>query len=372
MKSVIRKSKNMAIRQHIEKEVTKNGIIWSFFSLIMFYGIIGYYLYLTPNVEVLAVRCLFFGIMTATLGVCLFMSKHRQVKDVNNKYFKLSAFLLGVGWSVLGVTIITAWGKQDSAEKVIIIGFMISIVGFCVEKAMMVLASVPIVLTYFVIAILEAESTPIDIAISVIKFPILLGSFVFTIGRLVSRTQDAFGENQQMINFLEKNSLIDELTQIKNRKGFNCAIECTTSGSRRYGVPLPMVIIDIDYFKQYNDALGHPQGDECLKKVANVFKEHAKRGTDSVARIGGEEFALILPGLTLEKAEKFCYSIRSSLHDKNIPHPSSPTSDRITVSMGIAMHNGKDSESEFFEKADAAMYQSKNRGRNSITVSIEA
>ncbi|MBK1720840.1 GGDEF domain-containing protein [Thiocystis violacea] len=163
---------------------------------------------------------------------------------------------------------------------------------------------------------------------------------------------------------------IDSLTGIANRRLFEEALANEWKRAARTRTPLSMAIADIDYFKRYNDHLGHPGGDQCLRKVAESMATAARRPGDLAARIGGEEFAFILPNTQLSDAAAIAERIREDIESLRIPHPTSPTSDCITVSLGVAeiLPDETTSTRDLIKAADAALYEAKDRGRNRVMV----
>ena len=129
-------------------------------------------------------------------------------------------------------------------------------------------------------------------------------------------------------------------------------------------------MIDIDYFKSYNDTYGHLQGDRCLKQVAQTIKSSIKRSKDLVARYGGEEFIIILPDVKIAGARIVAENIRSEVKALNIPHAASEISDYLTISLGIASTiPAIDSKaSTLIAAADRAVYLAKEKGRDRIEI----
>lgn len=140
--------------------------------------------------------------------------------------------------------------------------------------------------------------------------------------------------------------------------------------SQRTKKPLTFIMIDIDYFKQYNDTYGHQAGDICLTTLANVIKNIIKRPCDIIARIGGEEFAVILPDTDQIGAVNIAEKLRKSVCDLAIPHSSSEHK-VITISLGIATSVSDEqglTSKILYNKADQALYQAKRSGRNKYIV----
>jgi diguanylate cyclase (GGDEF)-like protein len=133
-------------------------------------------------------------------------------------------------------------------------------------------------------------------------------------------------------------------------------------------LPLSLIICDIDHFKAYNDRYGHLMGDNCLRKVASILSEHARRGGDMAARYGGEEFAIILPNTSKENATLLAHQVHQAIQDLGIAHQASPTDNVISVSFGVAtIIPHRDSLSTvLIAMADKALYQAKQSGRNCV------
>ncbi|KJZ41709.1 GGDEF domain-containing protein [Pseudomonas fluorescens] len=165
----------------------------------------------------------------------------------------------------------------------------------------------------------------------------------------------------------------DSLTGLGNRRLFEGALDIEFGRGARQSSSLSLIMLDIDYFKRYNDAYGHVAGDHCLAEVARAVKGCCHRKADLAVRYGGEEFAVLLPDTDLHGAMVIAEQIRRSVMDKNIIHSGSP-SGFVTVSLGCYsfVPTGRDSMEVFIERADAALYQAKHSGRNrSAVLSME-
>ena len=165
---------------------------------------------------------------------------------------------------------------------------------------------------------------------------------------------------------LELLAATDGLTHILNRRGFDEAIEREIARAGRTGAPISVVMIDVDWFKAYNDKYGHLAGDECLRSVAAVLRGAATRPVDVVARYGGEEFAVLLPETNGAGAQHVAEQIRLGVHGQNISHAASELG-RVTVSLGVATLEGSDPELSsklLLGHADEALYLAKDGGRD--------
>ena len=165
---------------------------------------------------------------------------------------------------------------------------------------------------------------------------------------------------------LNKLALVDELTQITNRRGFEQYFQREYRRMKRDKKPLSLIIADVDYFKNYNDRYGHKVGDHCLKKIAQAIRSSLKRAGDLVCRYGGEEFAIILPDTDSYGAIHIAETIREQIQALQIEHESSSVSNIITLSLGITttMANTATQPNIMIEIADRALYQAKQQGRN--------
>jgi diguanylate cyclase (GGDEF)-like protein len=172
---------------------------------------------------------------------------------------------------------------------------------------------------------------------------------------------------------LDRLSRRDALTGVANRRCFEETFDLEWRRAERLGAPIALVLADVDRFKAYNDALGHPEGDACLRRVAASFAAAAHRAGDLVARYGGEEFAVLLPGLDRENAVALAEAMRAALAALSIPHPAAPPPGRVTASFGVAAwvpRPGRGREG-LVAAADAALYRAKALGRDRVEVGEE-
>ncbi|MET0868436.1 MAG: diguanylate cyclase [Pseudorhodoplanes sp.] len=158
----------------------------------------------------------------------------------------------------------------------------------------------------------------------------------------------------------------DGLTGVPNRRAFDERLKAEWARASRSLGSLAMIILDLDLFKQYNDHYGHLMGDDCLKQVGQCLQV-GRRSDDLAARIGGEEFALLLPDTDINGAATVAETLRSRIQALKIPHPNSPVG-VVTASFGLAAakNDGGGSVQELMEAADLALYEAKKNGRNRI------
>ncbi len=172
-------------------------------------------------------------------------------------------------------------------------------------------------------------------------------------------------------DMLKNASRIDGLTGIANRRRFDETIETEWKRAFREGEAMSLLMLDIDFFKRYNDAYGHQAGDECLRKIAMTLAKNLKRPGDLAARYGGEEFACVLPGVSPEGALKIAGRINAAVREMAMPHEDSDVAVIVTASIGVATMMPAEDEGwkKLVERADKALYQAKQQGRDRVVVS---
>lgn len=173
-------------------------------------------------------------------------------------------------------------------------------------------------------------------------------------------------ELKNLSSKLEVASQIDVLTGLYNRRYFNEAYHKEWKNALRNQNNMALIMIDIDYFKKYNDTYGHMQGDECLAAIANEIKQTVKRPRDVAARFGGEEFMVLLPETNREGAGFIAEKLLSGIRRLNMEHIGSPVHKIVTVSIGVAVVIPDESINmdNFLIMTDSALYTAKNEGRN--------
>ncbi|MGH1374634.1 MAG: diguanylate cyclase [Cellvibrionaceae bacterium] len=179
------------------------------------------------------------------------------------------------------------------------------------------------------------------------------------------KTQDLENANKQLLQL----SRLDGLTGIPNRRTFDEIVDQEIRRANRNNQACGLAMIDVDYFKSYNDHYGHIEGDHSLKKVAQLLKSLFPRAGDLVARYGGEEFVLILPQSDLVLLKTQANRILKGIRDLKIPHAESGCSSTLSVSIGIALGEPPILNIEaLIEKADQALYQAKHNGRDRFSI----
>ncbi|MGA1621413.1 MAG: diguanylate cyclase domain-containing protein [Synechocystis sp.] len=167
---------------------------------------------------------------------------------------------------------------------------------------------------------------------------------------------------------LEELAAKDGLTGLANRRHLDRYLTLQWRSALLNRQSLALILIDVDFFKAYNDAYGHLLGDDCLKQVATILQSMSRKQSDLVARYGGEEFVVVLPNTTVEEAKQLAQRIQTAIAEQKIPHRQSQVASHITLSMGLTSLVPEETKTAatLIQTADLALYQAKTRGRNRI------
>lgn len=170
----------------------------------------------------------------------------------------------------------------------------------------------------------------------------------------------------QLQKQLEELSYQDGLTGVANRRMFDNRLQMEWSNAQRNSLPLSLILLDIDYFKQYNDHYGHVRGDDCLKSVGQALSGAAVRPRDLLARYGGEEFVLLLPETDAQAAAQVAERCRQLIREQNIQHAHSQVAPLLTISLGVGtlVPGPFDQPEAFLERVDSLLYKAKHQGRD--------
>jgi diguanylate cyclase len=188
-----------------------------------------------------------------------------------------------------------------------------------------------------------------------------------TLETRLTQSASVMQQLREEMESVRKEAMTDALTGISNRKLFDIEFYRMVNEAHAEKKPMSLLMVDIDYFKSFNDNYGHQVGDQVLKLVARTLKDGVK-GRDLPARYGGEEFAVVLPETPLDGAVKLANALREAVAAKEIMNRATGTKlGRITMSVGAAQLGPNEKTAELIERADAALYKSKQDGRNRVT-----
>jgi len=228
------------------------------------------------------------------------------------------------------------------------------------------------ILFYVMMSVIFSVFILFNIFVAVIMKP--LNKMVKTINQTFSewnlkpKDDENYDEVETFDEFFHL-TIIDQLTGIYNRRYLDSCLKKIIKLHSRTGNSLSVLMIDIDYFKKYNDAYGHDKGDDCLRSIALALSKCIARKDDFVARYGGEEFVIVLPNTDENGAQMVAEKLLNKLHEYNIPHKVSDIADHVTVSIGGTADVVKHSHNpqDYIKTADNALYKSKKNGRNRYT-----
>jgi diguanylate cyclase (GGDEF)-like protein len=195
----------------------------------------------------------------------------------------------------------------------------------------------------------------------------LASSFDTMVHTIKKRSEDLKSANEQ----LTRMSMLDGLTGIANRRMFDLHLKREWRQAMRDKEPLSLILLDVDFFKLYNDTYGHQKGDQCLIAVAAALQQQARRPSDLIARYGGEEFAVVLPNTHAEGAMMLAEKARLAVQELRMEHSASTVCPFVSISLGVAtripqIEHGASGMDSFLEKADEALYLAKHQGRNRV------
>ncbi len=311
--------------------------------------------------------------------------------QIDRRYYLLciDAFLTGLSWSI-GIILLAELTPIEFQifVYIIVVALCATAIGLAIKTGIYYIYQAALLLPVLVFLFSKQESLDSLLAIFLCILVVIMWVFANQTSRAITDTLKLNLENKvltsglkhansrlQMANEeLTQLSSTDGLTLVANRRYFEERLANELARATRDGIPVSLVMLDVDFFKMYNDILGHLSGDECLKNVANCVRESLKRPTDIVARFGGEEFIVMLSNTEQAGAQKLAEEIRRNIEALQIIHPNSKSSKYVTVSVGVStIPKGQQvSRDMLLMKVDEALYLAKAEGRNTVrTVQYE-
>jgi len=351
--------------------------------LVIIYSIGGYIEFSATNFVATSLTIWFSGTLADFHGYFIIvpLALSWYSKNQHNSVDK-SRLLVLTSMCLFCVLLISLFIINAAIYLILIIGVFVSLyLGF--RSSTLLILIVSLVYTFAT----AQQIGPFNLATSWSSFLSLL-MFIFSLGlplliisakkyelkQFHTRLEDEVIERTNALNsantILENISLTDGLTGVANRRHLDKFLETEWARAIRNKTSISLIMIDIDYFKQFNDTYGHLVGDECLKKIAQSIQTLVNRPSDLVARYGGEEFVVILP--ETEDIKKISEEIKSVVDDLNIPHSDSDVHQNVTISIGCCSLKPKINEQPLMllKLADKQLYLAKNQGRNIIKTQV--
>ncbi|HAS6572170.1 TPA: diguanylate cyclase [Vibrio parahaemolyticus] len=182
--------------------------------------------------------------------------------------------------------------------------------------------------------------------------------------------KQATAQLEQVNQLLTQQANEDGLTKLFNRRYIDQKLDSMVAWHGRHHMPMAMILLDVDFFKPFNDNYGHIEGDRCLQAIANQLKATFCRSGEYVGRYGGEEFVVLLSGTDAQTAEREAERIQEAMYFLDYQHEFSSVANRVTVSQGVFVFQptGKENQADLYATADRALYTSKSLGRNTYTM----
>ncbi len=357
----------------VYREVVSQRVKMSFVNIIPFsllvmlfeisssvYNIVtGEVLYCKVGIGVSCLVFLLFNVFTFS-----FLEKTLSDGDASDKRKEYFTYLY---WGVYTVTASLISGFETvgsgSISHFFLTVFSLTLFAMLEPKLMLIYYSV-----------VTAAQTAV-LVISGSKYQVFVFCYVtVVIGLILSYVKYCFYMNRAIeTKRFERISEVDPLTGLLNRRGMQRSVDGIWSYCKKHSIPIAFAMLDIDYFKKYNDMYGHAEGDECLKKIAECIKQSFSRRTDITCRFGGEEFIIIVAGESEDKALEYFKKLRRSVEELKITSGYPEFNENVTVSMGVY---SVDTESPtMFRDAvlevDTQLYNAKEHGRNCISCNNE-
>lgn len=312
-----------------------------------------------------------YGILSLTflIRLSLFLQYHRKSPaDVDllaweRPYF-ITLMLTSLIWGIGSLLIMPA---ESQVLQVITFCFLVGLAGGAISvyssHAVMTISTIAAILLPATVSFLISGSGMlVGLAIGAILFLASAVRATRFLGATLNQNFLMTRELDRSRRQAERMANIDDLTGLYTRRAFYEFARVVSNASRRNDKPVSMIIMDIDNFKKINDSYGHAAGDRALVKVGNIFQDRLRR-SDISGRIGGEEFAILLPGTTMQQSLAIAEQLRKQIEELRIPVEGKVIG--ITASFGVA--SGMDDLDTLGGKADKAMYRSKQSGKNAVT-----
>jgi diguanylate cyclase (GGDEF)-like protein len=352
------------------------GIVASFVVLAIYWNVIEHtklFTWLSASVLIYIVRLLYVKQFSKVY------STEFDIKKWKNIYV-ISTFISGVVWGSLALFLDASWNASHQITLFIIyVG--ITAAAFNTNSSVFVsyLAFyIPPILMLVYALLQKSSGLPYELAFLIIIYMMLMYATSLKYHNYLTKSLQLRFKNEELANDLKQanNKLshladMDELSQIHNRRSMNKFLLQEWNWHHENKKPLSLLMIDIDFFKQYNDTYGHSQGDRCILEIAKILKKNIREDIDLASRYGGEEFVVILRDTDGLEALNIAQRISLNVLSKQIEHICSDVSEYLTISIGLSTMVPKvlGEEIKIFDIADERLYKAKQNGRNQIVYS---
>ncbi|ADW76433.1 diguanylate cyclase (plasmid) [Rahnella aceris] len=278
------------------------------------------------------------------------------------------AFLVGLFWAVVFHFMLASDTQQQLVFPLFCMLIFTALIALYPTMPILYSFTLPLWFSlFFHLVLLKADIPILEIA-AMIVVSALFESARIMLSRWFVLSVRRECDNQLLVSKLDNLAHYDPLTGVANRRQLDNQLEQLIAQTERQGGTFSLIMIDVDYFKKYNDHYGHQAGDTCLVGIAECFKQVVRQPADLVARYGGEEFVILLHSATANDAEVVAERIRQSVTQAAIPHALSQVADTVTVSQGIMQWSPGMTSLELLKRADGALYDAKHAGRNGYCV----
>ncbi len=273
--------------------------------------------------------------------------------------------LLGILWAIVFFRLVEHYSSPVITLVLLIIILLPATIALYISAPLLTLFSLPLVISLVLSEFLLFQKFNwSQLTGTAIIFGVVL-SARYILLEWYLRTQRSERKNKLLIHQLNKAAYNDGLTGLKNKRSLAPFFENVTA-NLQHDEALFAILIDIDFFKQYNDIYGHIAGDSCLRQVAGCIKNAVRKGIDGVFRFGGEEFVILTVGSHTAYPRELAQRLRHNIDEARIEHQGSTIAGHLTVSIGIARWGAGMPVDILLDEADQALYQAKRNGRNCV------
>lgn len=351
--------------------VTRAGIIWFLWLNIVYslYLTIRYFFYEqsdTRSSQSLYLITLIFFVSVGNLILTVRISRNGHM--VKRSVLLGIVMLYGILW---GLQLHFLHISADSGKFIIILSLLLifpAVIAFHLSPSLIAAFSTPVLCIVFFDVIMQESGVKVFMLFSYIIALITTFSARTVMLEWFKRSEESERKNTRLIKKLTRLADKDSLTGLANKRYLREYFYAHTATSSVANSSVYLIMIDVDFFKKYNDNYGHLAGDQCLMQIAHSINESVRHETDLVARFGGEEFTVLLLSSDEQGVKSVCERIQENLVRIAIPHEYAGPSGLVTLSMGAAKFSAGQSLDELLAEADKKLYQAKKEGRNMAVI----